>query len=313
MSFTYVLGKMLSLAVMMLVGFAVCRRGILDSKSNAALSELVVNVTTPCMMLASLSDAQAQRSDLLIMTAAGIVMCGLLIAAGESISRRLKCSSKEKTVFKYFTVFTNNGFMGFPVVRALWGSRALLYTALLNIPVSILMYSYGMRLYAKEAHEGTGSGPGIGQLINIPNVSAVMVLVLALCSFKFTGQVQETFETLGDATVPLSMIVIGSTLAEKPVGNLFADWKMYVLALLRLIAVPAVIFGLVYMLPIDPLIKGVLVVIAAMPGSASGVMFAQVYGTGREISSRYVFISTVMSVITIPVIVVMVLSPLGIG
>ena len=118
MSFTYVLGKMLSLAVMMILGFIAKRRGILSAKTNRDLSELVVDITTPCMMLASLSATEASRSDLLLMLAAGIAFYALFIAAAELAAIKIRCSEKEKPVFKYFAVFTNNAFMGFPVVRA---------------------------------------------------------------------------------------------------------------------------------------------------------------------------------------------------
>ena len=310
MSFSYVLGKMLSLAVMMLIGYAACKGHILDGRSNKALPDLVVDVTTPCMMLASLGATESSRSDLLVMLVLGTALFSLMIGVAELIPRHLPVKERAVPAYKYYTVFTNNGFMGFPVVQALWGDKALVYTALLNIPVSILMYSYGMWQYAKLA--GGESKLRLRQMINIPNVSAVLVLILALIGFRFTGNVQETLNTVGDATVPLSMIVVGSTLAEKPLGGMFKSALLYIFAAVKLTIVPLIVFGLVYLLPISPLIKGVLVVISAMPGSAAGVLFAQQYGVNRSLSSRYVFVSTVMSVVTIPVISVIVLAPLGI-
>ena len=180
----------------------------------------------------------------------------------------------------------------------------------MNIPISILIYSYGMYIYAKSA--GKASRFELKTIINLPNVSAVLVLILALCSFKFTGFLQDTLEIVGDATVPMSMIVCGSTLAEKPLSGLFEKKFLYVFALIRLIAVPAIVAGLAWFLPVSPLVKGVLVVIAAMPGSANSVLFAQQYGVSRTLSSRYVFVSTVLSVLTIPLIAVFVLSRFGI-
>lgn len=310
MTFSFVLGKMLSLAVMMLLGFAAYKGKILDSHSNKALSDLVVDITTPCMMLASLAATKAARTDLLLMIVCGSVMFGLFTGAAQVIPKRLPVPEKEIPAYKYYTIFTNNGFMGFPVVKALWGSKALLYAALLNIPVSILMYTYGIWLYARR--DGKDVKFSARDLINIPNVSAVIVLILALMQFRFTGPVQDTLSVIGDATVPLSMIVVGATLAERSHNGIFGDWLIYAAAAVRLLIFPLAVFGLVYFLPIDPLIKGVLVIIAAMPGSANGVLFAQQYGYNRTISSRYVFISTVMSVLTIPLIAVIVLRPLGI-
>lgn len=310
MSFSYVLGKMLSLAIMMMLGFAAHKGHILSAKTNEDLSKLAVDITTPAMMLASLSATKATRSDLLIIVAAGAVICGVLIAAAELITRFFPCSQKERPVYKYFLVFTNNAFMGLPVVLMLWGEKALLYASLLNIPISILMFSYGMWQYARAGSDDPSFS--LRKIINIPIISAVLVLVLAMFSFKFTGVLQDTFQLIGDATVPLSMIIIGSTLAEKPVKGIFENRFLYLFALIRLMIVPAVILGILYFLPINPLIKGVLVIITAMPGSATGVMFAQMYSVNRTISSRYVFISTVLSVITIPVMSVIILSPLGI-
>ncbi len=310
MSFTYVLGKMISLAVMMLLGFAANKGGILDEKSNKSLSELVINITTPCMMLASLGATESTRSDLFMMLVLGIVFYAVFIGAAELIPKHLPIDRDDIPVYKYYTVFTNNAFMGFPVVTALWGNKALIYAALLNIPISILMYTYGIMQYAKKSEQGESLN--LKKLLNIPNGSAVLVLILALCSFRFTGYVQETLDVVGSATVPLSMIVVGSTLAQRPLKGIFNEKFPFVFAAVRLMIVPAVVFGLLWLLPVSPMIKGVLVVISAMPGSANGVLFAQQFSYKRTLSSRYVFISTVMSVITIPLISVIVLSRLGI-
>lgn len=310
MTFSYVLGKMLSLAVMMVLGFGACRFGILDSRTNKALSDLVIDITTPCMMLASLAATEAKRADLMLMILCAVIMYGLFFGVARVVPEKLPVPEKEKPAYKYYTIFTNNAFMGFPVIRALWGSKALVYAALLNIPVSVMMYTYGIWLYARGS--GEQQKFSLRKLINITNVSAVVVLILAMFKFKFTGPAQDTLNIIGDATVPLSMIVVGSTLAESPLKGAFTNWIIYAFAAVRLVAFPLIVFALVYFLPINPLIKGVLVVIAAMPGSANGVLFAQQYGYNRTVSSRYVFISTVMSVLTIPLISVIVLAPLAI-
>ena len=310
MTFSYVLGKMLSLAVMMLLGFAANKGGILDGHANKSLSDLVVNITTPCMMLAALSATKARRSDLLLMIVCAVIMFGLFFLAAQVIPKRLPVPEKEVPAYKYFTIFTNNGFMGFPIVKALWGNKALIYASLINIPVSIMMYTYGIWLYSNKS--GEHAKFSLRKLINIPNISAVLVLILALLKVGFGGPVQDTLSVIGDATVPLSMIVVGSTLAERAQNGKFRDWMVYVFAAVRLLEFPLAVFGLVYFLPIDPLIKGVLVIIAAMPGSANGVLFAQQYSYNRTVSSWYVFVSTVMSVLTIPLISVIVLAPLGI-
>ena len=126
MSFGYVLGKMLSLALMMLLGFAANRTHMLDGHSNKALSELVVNFTTPCMMLASLSATDSGRKDLLLMLVLGTALYAVMMVVAELVTGHLPLEENEIPVYKYFTVFTNNGFMGFPVVLALWGKKALL-------------------------------------------------------------------------------------------------------------------------------------------------------------------------------------------
>ena len=88
----------------------------------------------------------------------------------------------------------NNAFMGFPVIRALWGSKALVYAALLNIPVSVMMYTYGIWLYARGS--GEQQKFSLRKLINITNVSAVVVLILAMFKFKFSGPAQDTLNII---------------------------------------------------------------------------------------------------------------------
>ncbi len=310
MSFTYVLGRMISLAVMMLLGFAAYRGHLLDEKSTKAVTDLVVDITLPCMILASLAAAEASRKDVILMIVCGTALYGFFILLAELLPRFLPVKDEDMTCFKYYMAFTNNAFMGFPVIKALWGSRALVYASLMNISINVLIYSYGIGLFAKAAGGQNRLKPR--DLLNIPIASSVVTMILALIPFHFSGAAQFTLETIGDATVPLSMIVVGATLASRPLSGLFERIDLYIFALFRMLILPLIVFALLWFLPISPMIKGVMVVISAMPGSANGVLFAHQYRTNRTLSSRYVFISTVLSVITIPLVAVIMLAPLGI-
>lgn len=310
MSFTFVLGRTMALAVMMLLGFVAYKFKMLDEKSTRDVTNVVVNITLPCLIFASLAESDSSRKDVILMIVCGVVLFGFFILLAELLPKKLPVRDEDLVCFKYYMAFTNNAFMGFPVVKALWGSKALVYASLLNIPIGILMYSYGIGLFAKAA--GGEARMKLKDMINIPICSSLIMMVLALIPFHFTGPVQFTLETVGDATVPLSMIIVGATLAASPLKGMFERIDIYVFALFRMLVLPLIVFALLWFLPISPILKGVMVVISAMPGSANGVLFAQQYRLNRTMTSRYVFISTVMSIVTIPFVAVIMLAPLGI-
>ena len=295
-----VIEKMIMLFCIMLIGFIGNKAGILDGTGNKKFSALVVNITAPALILASSADenlsGDKNSAILMLLAAFGVYLFLLLLSflAGAILKKEPGGSG----LYRFMTVFGNNAFMGIPVVEAVFGT--VFYAALFNLPNNLLIYSLGS--YLLSGKEGKKSSFSIKQILNPGTLSAAVALIMFLCNLRFPKPVLGTLQTVGNITTPLSMLVIGSTLAETSVKSTFGNWKIYVFGVFKLLVIPLTVFLLGSLVIKDSLILGVLTVLSAMPCAAVTTMLCEETGQDSKTAAKYIFITTLMSVITIPLV-----------
>jgi hypothetical protein len=184
------------------------------------------------------------------------------------------------------------------VVDAVFGT--VFYAAIFNLPNNLLIYSLGS--YLLSGREGKRSRFRIKQILNPGTLSAAAALVLFLCGLKLPSPVLGTLQTLGNITTPLSMLVIGSTLAETTVSHTLGNWKVYAFGCFKLLLIPAAVYFLGSLFVKDALILGVLTILTAMPCAAVTTMLCEENGQDGKTAASYIFVTTLMSVVTIPLV-----------
>ncbi len=294
--------RMLMLFAIMMIGFIANKAGIIDEYANKKFSSLVVNITAPAMILASSEGAASlgSKKDALLVLLVAVSMYAFLGLMSLTVRRLFRIPAGEEGVYRFMIVFGNNAFMGFPVVQAIFGDNALFYAAIFNIPNNILAYSYGVYLLTK--HRGEGGNFRWQNMVNPGVVSAVLTLLLFLLGLSLPSFAITTLDCVGNITTPLAMIVIGASLANVPLKSVLKDVKIYLFSLYKMILLPALIWSVARLLIKNPVVLGVLVIISAMPCATIAVMLSTEYGGDAKTASRYVFVSTVLSVITIPIV-----------
>ena len=295
-----VIEKMIMLFCIMLIGFIGNKAGVLDGTGNKKFSALVVNITAPALILASSADenlsGDKNSAILMLLAAFGVYLFLLLLSF--LVGAILKKEPGGSGLYRFMTVFGNNAFMGIPVVDAIFGT--VFYAALFNLPNNLLIYSLGS--YLLSGKEGKKSSFSIKQILNPGTLSAAVALIMFLCNLRFPAPVLGTLQTVGNITTPLSMLVIGSTLAETSVRSTFGNWKIYVFGVFKLLVIPLTVFLLGSLIIKDSLILGVLTVLSAMPCAAVTTMLCEETGQDAKTAAKYIFITTLMSVITIPLV-----------
>ena len=155
------LQQMMVLFIIMMIGF-VCRRiGLIRAEGSKMLSGIVVNVANPALILSSSANKESSIQGRELVITLGLAVCFYLIflVLAEIVPRVLRVSKEDLGVYKAMTVFSNIGFMGFPLLSAMYGSEALLYASLFTIPYNILIYTYGVSSMSKEDKEQKSSIP----------------------------------------------------------------------------------------------------------------------------------------------------------
>lgn len=294
--------QMLILMFLMLIGYITTRRGLFEKHANLNFATLVNYVTVPAMILASTAGAGevGSKADSIFMLVMAVALYGILILLAFVTPRLFRAEPDAYGIVQFLTVFANNGFMGFPVVEAIFGTSALFYAAIFNIPNNLLIYSLGVKMITKGQRENSADFRTI--LTNPANIAAVIAMICFFFDIQLPTLVLETADSLGAITSPLAMFLIGASMADIDLKSAFQEKKMYVFAVFRMLLIPIALYPLMRLFIANDIMLGILTVIAAMPGPAMAVTLSTQYGGKVDFASRYVFLSTLISVLTIPFI-----------
>ena len=202
----------------------------------------------------------------------------------------------QKGVWRFGLVFGNIAFIGYPVATALFGPEALFYAVILAMPFNLLSYTLGpLMLVGAKRFQWK-------QLITPCTTAAVLGLFFALTRLRPPALVGECLAFVGNVTVPLSLLVVGSLLAGLPMGQVFKSPRLWCLSALRLLVLPGVLYIILRALGTESLLLGITVIEMAMPVAVNGSMLCLEYGGDKECMAQATLLTTAASIITIPLI-----------
>lgn len=268
---------------------------------NGMFSKVLLNVTLPATILNSVLTQTKRPSvgDVITVFIIATVMYILLPFIGMIAARFFPVENSKKNIYAFMIAYGNVGFMGFPVISALFGETAVLYTAIFNILFNVSCYTFGAYMMSTSA--GGDGKLKLGSLLNPGFIVTVFSLVVYFMKLTFPAPVEETVEKLGNVTTPMAMFLIGSVLATNDLKAVFMDKFTYVFSILRQVVLPVVLLPILTLFVKNQMIKEITFILLLMPCANSAVMFANEYGADDKLASRNVFITTVMAIVTIPV------------
>ena len=285
------------LFIYMAVGFGCRKAGIFNDVARDKLTDFVVFVTLPCMIFESFNMAfsleSLKQGALALLIAVGMSCVALLL--GKVLYNRFPY--EEKSILQYGTLVSNSGFAGLPVVSGAYGDEGLFLGSLFIIPTRILMWSPGISLFtradAKQAVKKVLLNPGI--------IAVEVGLVRMLFQIPLPHFVDTAVDNLGGCTSPMAMALVGAILVDVPLKTVF-DLKSFYLVAVRQFLLPGICLAALRLLHVDPLTIGVSVVITGMPIGSTTAILAQKYVADAKFASKCVFISTLTSLVTVPIL-----------
>lgn len=286
------------LFIYMLVGVYCRKSGIFTDEVRSKLTDLVVLVTLPCMVFESFNmemslDALMEGAQALLIAC---VMAFVALAAGKLLYNRFE--SRERCILQYGTLVTNSGFAGLPLISGTYGDAGLFLASLFIIPTRILMWSAGISLFTQN---GSRAERVKKVMLNPAIIAVELGLIRMVLHLPLPGSLDLAISHLGDCTSPLAMALVGAILADVSLKGIWEPKALY-LMLVRQIALPLICLFALKCLPVDPLMLGVSVTLSGMPIGSTTAILAQKYGADAQFASKCVFISTVSSLITVPLL-----------
>lgn len=301
-----VIGQMVTLFSVIAVGYVAKRVGFMTKSFDKMLSKLILNIAIPGMIIGSVLDAESLPPLESILTAFGVACAcyALVIVIAYIVTFALRIHVGNRGVFKFMLCFGNVGFIGFPVLSAIYGDGALIYGAIFNLPFNVLVFTVGIWFLTQDNDEdGKKSNTTWKTFLTPAIISCAVAIILALLGIHAVPIVGEVFSTLGSLTTPGALLIIGSSLADSSAKKLIGGPKLWTAALFRLMVIPLCVWGIFHFFISDPLLLGTIVVISGMPVATNGTMLSYEYGGNTRTMAQGTFMSTVLSLITIPLLV----------
>ena len=302
MDIMVVFQTMLKLFFLLVLGFVLFKCHIFDEYTNKKISALIVNVASPMLIISSIAGVEGNnKSIVFLMIGAGILMYIGFIILGKIINRIFPFPKKDWPVYECMVVFANTGFMGYPVLLDVFGQKAVFYASLIHMAFNFFVYTYAIMCLTKG--DDSEFKLNFKQLLT-PGIILIFVgIFIYLFDIQLPSVLMDTINSGGSLTAPLSMMMIGSSLAVYPIKDSFTDWRSYVFAFVRLLIVPFVTMIMCRLLHIDAYYANITIITNAMPVGSMVLMLATQYNANVKIVTRNIVVSTLLSVITIPIVV----------
>ena len=286
--------------ILVALGYAAHKIKALPPETGKALTRLVLYITLPCTILGPVIGGDLQITGGETATFMLISLSVYLIFSIVAIltSRALGGGKEKQGLIGASIILGNVAFMGFPLAQAIFGEGATFYVTLFNIPFWIAAFTIGTAMIS-----GKGGKFNPKSLLSPPLIAAILVIPLAIAGFRAPGIIISAVRLTGGVTTPASMLIVGITLAHVPIRDVFAEWRLYPMAFVKLIVAPLVTWLVLRLFISDELMLGVAVVLAAMPTAAVVAMIAIEHKKNERIASIGIFLTTLLSAVTIPLIV----------
>ncbi|WP_105615008.1 AEC family transporter [Vallitalea okinawensis] len=306
MDFILVINQIIILFLLLILGYVIHRLKIIDANFIKKLSGFLLKVTLPALIISSmqLRDFNSELlEETLLLTGISIVTYLIAIVLAMIIPRLLPIKQNELGLYQFILVFANVGFIGYPLVEAVLGKEAIFYAAIFNLPFNFLVYTLGYYYMTKNNEHVEKFN--LKKCFN-PGVIAVFIgFALFVLPIKLPYAINEAISIVGGLTTPLSMIIVGGLLIDIKLKDLFKDYMIYFVSFYRMIVFPLLIFGLMRLFFGDSLniyLMGVPIIVSALPVAVNAAILAERYDQHPDLASKSIFISTLLSMITIPLI-----------
>ena len=301
MDLLHIVTQMLMIFGIVLVGLFAAKRDLWSGDLDRKLSVFIMNISMPALILASVmgKDLAFENSELVALGVVAVVNYIVLIGLAYLIPHVFKVNKARMGICRFMLAFGNVSFIGYPVCDAVFGSKAVFCASVLNIPFNLLVFTIGVSFI----NGGKAKSAFSPKLILSPCVIASLIaVVIAIARIKMPVPVGEWFPLLGDLTTPCALLIIGSSLSHIPVRDMFGNRFVYSMTLLRLIVLPLAVGAVLALMGINPFVSDVAVVLSAMPVATNGIMLCLQYGKDERVMTQGLFFTTLMSVVTIPLV-----------
>jgi hypothetical protein len=297
---------MITLFVVVVLGYVAGRLGYLGGDFDRQLSRLVINITCPALILSSsMTGELPDRRFILPLLLISVITYVVLTAVAFLLPRYLTKRRDDEGPIGFALMFGNVGFMGYPVVASIFGHEAIFYAAVLNVVNTFAVFTIGTILITGRGEVG-GERFQKHVLYSTPMLAAYMTMLIVALEIKdIPAFVSQPLTMIGNITVPAALLIIGSSMSQLPLRALMGNVTVYLTTALRLVLLPLGVYFLTKNLGFSELVVNINTVVIAMPVATYGTILCLKYERDTTFITEATFITTLCSMLTIPLLVML--------
>ncbi|MBP2257599.1 AEC family transporter [Virgibacillus alimentarius] len=294
------LQEMIMLYCIGILGFVVRKKDILNRHTNDVLTQLILYITLPALILFSLDIPFSFTviKEFLWLLSMSVYVLTLAILLAFWMRKRAHLPKKQESVYESLIIFGNQGFIGYAVCFILFKEQGIIYLSLFNLFYLLCIWSYGIFLFTKR--KTTIKWKSV--LLNPGILSTVAGFMVLFSPFRFPEIFSSALESVGKMTIPLSMILIGSLLANttyKDIPFMLKNPYLWKSAVARLLIIPLLLLPFL-LLPVSFPLLAIAMLVSGMPSAPTTSLFSQKFGADTNFATLGVLLTTVLCIFTIP-------------
>lgn len=288
---------MLALLLMIGAGYYVTQKGMLDEHTNNQMSDMIVHIFNPMLVLASAANSVGQIS-MDAMKLAGLIAVLMFLAfilAGMVLSPLFEKDREQRKIFQLMFVFSNVGFIGIPVISSIFGAEYVVYVSEFMLVYTLVFYTYGIALM-----DGRFSKESLRAMINPGTVSGILAMAVIIFSIQLPEFLKTAVTYLGNVTSPMALVAVGFALAQSDRKKIFGQPRLYLFSVVKLFVLPLALLPLLRMAVPDKELQAVCMVMFGMPVGNMPLILGNQRGLDVSSCSAAIILSTVLCVLTVP-------------
>lgn len=300
--------QVFELLLMIAAGIVCCKTKVFRPSEKSVLSNLLLYLVVPAMVIDSYMTEFDPAAFFNLLSAFGFSLLALLVGLILSLVATCRIPKQDRAILRFASSFSNAAYMGFPLIRALFGSEGMLYASAFVTVFNLLLWTVGYGMVSGKA----AAKDILHSIITCPCILAVLCgLLLYLGRIPVPELIKEPISSIGSMNTPLSMLITGATIAASDLKKLLHNSKLFQVLGLRLILIPAATLAVFALLGFRGTVPMIVLLLEACPCVTITTLFAIQFHHDEELAAGAVVFSTLSSIVTLPIYALVLSTILG--
>jgi malate permease and related proteins len=297
-----IIKSVISLFLIMLVGVYGSRKEIINSNVNKGLTNILLEITLPCMIISSFSFPYDEGVKANVLKTFYYSFATYIIIAIASWILTLPVKNEKKIILRFANIFTNTGYIGFPILNTIYGAEAVMYGSIFNVFFTIFLWTYGIMMFKGRIEKKELKKEMLKALRNPSLIAVYIGILMIVFDMKLPGVISASASSIGSMTGPISMIIVGALAYRVNIKEYLIEWTVYYGTAVKLVVIPAALYFISLIIGDRSIVSNTVIILASMPAAAMTSIFADSFNIERDYASVIVVATTLLSIFTLPVL-----------